>query len=110
MSPTALLSEWTRLQVMDEYDKNHQGQIDFGDFLRMFRHKLLDLQEIMKYMSMKSAREQEQQQQATAPPQASTPIRPFSRTKPTSFTHGAKLAGDGFSRIMLYVAVESSNR
>ena len=51
------------VQVMDQYDKNHQGQIDFGDFLRMFRHKLLDLQDLMKYMSMKSAREREQQQQ-----------------------------------------------
>ncbi|KAK9842761.1 hypothetical protein WJX74_001948 [Apatococcus lobatus] len=64
------------MKVMDQYDENHQGQIDFGDFLRMFRHKLLDLQDLMKYMSMKSAREQEQQQQqqqAAAPSKAEQP-------------------------------------
>ena len=63
---------------MDQYDKNHQGQIDFGDFLRMFRHKLLDLEELMKYMSMKSAGEQEQQQQQ--PQQASVPSQANSLT------------------------------
>ncbi len=93
---------------MDEYDKNHQGQIDFGDFLRMFRHKLLDLQEIMKYMSMKSAREQEQQQQAAAPPQASTLVHLFARAEPTSFTCGEQLEGYVvLSIILLYAAVGS---
>ena len=54
------------MQVMDQFGKNHNGQIDFGDFLRMFRHKLLDLQDLMKYMSLKPPREQQQQQQQQA--------------------------------------------
>lgn len=66
---------WRRLQVMDQYDKNHQGQIDFGDFLRMFRHKLLDLQDLMKYMSMKSERERQQQQQQQQQQEAAAPSK-----------------------------------
>ena len=78
-SPSAVfVTETLSVQVMDQYDKNHQGQIDFGDFLRMFRHKLLDLQDLMKYMSMKSAREREQQQQQQ---QAAAPSTVRSRSK-----------------------------
>ena len=39
------------VEVMKNYDVDRSGQIEFGEFLRMFQTELLDLQEVMDYMA-----------------------------------------------------------
>ena len=34
------------VEIMAQYDVDHSGQIEFGEFLRMFRNQLLDLSEV----------------------------------------------------------------
>ena len=46
------------VEIMRKYDVDHSGQIEFGEFLRMFQTELLDLQEVMDYI-MGDARERE---------------------------------------------------
>jgi len=41
-------------QVFLEYDIDGSGSIEFGEFLRLFRNKFLDLDEIVEYMRRKS--------------------------------------------------------
>uniref|UniRef100_A0A061SGG2 Ef-hand domain-containing thioredoxin n=1 Tax=Tetraselmis sp. GSL018 TaxID=582737 RepID=A0A061SGG2_9CHLO len=42
-------------RVMEKYDKDGSGQIDFKEFLNMFRDQLLDLQDILDYVKISSA-------------------------------------------------------
>mmetsp|Transcript_32043 Transcript_32043/g.82062 ORF Transcript_32043/g.82062 Transcript_32043/m.82062 type:complete len:374 (-) Transcript_32043:164-1285(-) len=39
-------------RVMEKYDKDGNGQIDFNEFLRMFRDSLIDLQQLMDYVKL----------------------------------------------------------
>ncbi|KAL4423152.1 hypothetical protein ABPG77_007805, partial [Micractinium sp. CCAP 211/92] len=41
--------------VMEDYDVDHSGVIDFGEFLRMFRNELLDLNDILAYIKKRTA-------------------------------------------------------
>ncbi|KAL4440573.1 hypothetical protein ABPG75_003574 [Micractinium tetrahymenae] len=41
--------------VMEEYDVNQSGVLDFGEFLRMFRKELLDLKDIVAYIKKRTA-------------------------------------------------------
>lgn len=38
------------VDIMKQYDIDHSGQIEFGEFLRMFQKDLLDLREILDYI------------------------------------------------------------
>lgn len=38
------------VDIMKQYDVDHSGQIEFGEFLRMFQKDLLDLREILDYI------------------------------------------------------------
>ena len=38
------------VEIMRHYDLDHSGQIEFGEFLRMFQTELLDLQELLQYI------------------------------------------------------------
>jgi EF-hand domain pair len=39
-------------KIMSDFDKDHNGSIEFWEFMRMFRNQLLDLQEILDYIKM----------------------------------------------------------
>ncbi|GAX81051.1 hypothetical protein CEUSTIGMA_g8486.t1 [Chlamydomonas eustigma] len=39
------------VEVMQFYDKDESGQIEFGEFLLMFRDQMLDLKEILNYVT-----------------------------------------------------------
>ncbi|KAK9800235.1 hypothetical protein WJX73_003462 [Symbiochloris irregularis] len=38
------------VSIMKQYDVDHSGEIEFGEFLRMFQTELLDLQEVLTYI------------------------------------------------------------
>lgn len=38
------------VEIMRKYDIDHSGEIEFGEFLRMFQTELLDLQEVLDYI------------------------------------------------------------
>lgn len=39
-------------KIMAGFDKDHNGSIEFWEFMRMFRSQLLDLQEILDYIKL----------------------------------------------------------
>ena len=41
---------------MEQYDRDASGQLEFNEFLMMFRDELLDLREIMDYIQLNPAR------------------------------------------------------
>ncbi|KAL4423154.1 hypothetical protein ABPG77_007807 [Micractinium sp. CCAP 211/92] len=43
------------VSVMEKYDVDQSGVIDFGEFLRMFRNELLDLNDILAYIKKRTA-------------------------------------------------------
>ena len=43
------------VEVMRTYDVDHSGEIEFGEFLRMFQTDLLDLQEVLDYIRLDPA-------------------------------------------------------
>ena len=40
------------VEIFQKYDKDESGQIDFGEFLLMFRDKLLDLKAMSDFMAL----------------------------------------------------------
>ena len=43
-------------KIMEQYDRDASGQLEFNEFLMMFRDELLDLREIMEYIQLNPAR------------------------------------------------------
>ena len=43
-------------KIMEQYDQDASGQLEFNEFLMMFRDELLDLREIMDYIKLHPAR------------------------------------------------------
>lgn len=64
------------VKIMERYDVDQSGMIDFGEFLRMFRNELLDLQEILQYVKISP--------RATPTPTAAPPSPPTARPETPS--------------------------
>jgi Ca2+-binding EF-hand superfamily protein len=47
-------------KIMDQYDQDANGQIDFDEFLMMFQDDLLDVREILDYIKLNPARQSEE--------------------------------------------------
>ncbi len=43
-------------QLFSKYDTNHSGQLEFNEFLELFKDKLQDLQKVLEFISMKPAK------------------------------------------------------
>lgn len=70
------------VKIMEQYDKDQSGSIDFAEFLRMFRDELLDLQQIMEFIKQRTAERESRAAAraaaaaAEAPPVAAEPAGP----------------------------------
>lgn len=42
--------------MFSKYDTNHSGQLEFNEFLVLFKDKLQDLQKVLEFISMKPAK------------------------------------------------------
>lgn len=45
-------------EVFSKYDTNHSGQIEFNEFLVLFKERLQDLQKTLRFIRMKPAKSQ----------------------------------------------------
>lgn len=39
--------------MFSKYDTNHSGQLEFNEFLELFKDKLKDLQKVLQFISLK---------------------------------------------------------
>ena len=42
--------------MFSKYDTNHSGQLEFNEFLVLFKDKLQDLQKVLEFISLKPAK------------------------------------------------------
>lgn len=43
-------------QLFSKYDTNHSGQLEFNEFLELFKDRLQDLQKVLQFISLKPAK------------------------------------------------------
>ena len=43
-------------QLFSKYDTNHSGQLEFNEFLELFKDKLQDVHKVLEFISMKPAK------------------------------------------------------
>lgn len=86
------------VRIMETYDTNQSGAIDFPEFLRMLRDELLDLQEIMDFMKQRTSSKHAVAAEAAAavvaePAQAAAPAEPAAAGAAAGAAPAAPAAG-----------------
>jgi Ca2+-binding EF-hand superfamily protein/thiol-disulfide isomerase/thioredoxin len=66
------------VKIMEKYDVDQSGVIDFGEFLRLFRDELLDLKEVLDFVKQRSAPKAPPAAAAAAAP-AAAPAAPAAK-------------------------------